>query len=710
METTGRHEDVTERESDGMKTQTQITGSHRYQSHYQDSIMPHMMSQKGQDTEPGSTESHNPSPPPHLSATNTVTTSTPTSTETTSSSSDNDRPQASCTISAATSDYARESMNSSVPAAVGSDTNTNTTVRNPLSSQEHSWNHHTNQIQHHHQSDSDDYGETDAQYSTDSRYAAPSSSFPSAIKLLVSNNVAGSIIGRSGQTISDLQSKSGTRIKLSQTGDYYPGTQDRVCLVQGQPENVKKATSFLLTRLFALQQQQHYHHFAWHRQHHERGLFTPDPMFGMHDPGHPTLVPGFSFVVRVLVPAPCCGMIIGKGGTNIKQMVDNSGVASVRLSPKEGGGSDVPGTYPVTPSPAAAAALVSATSERVVTITGPDLNSCLKCMYIILDGMSSHLDISRYANMTTSYSRVMSAAQNAFTGTQSAAVPSSTSARVPMGDVGRQEGMESIFPQQSHQPLQDNLGSNNDSTVAHAVYTEQDSSHQTVNVPPAPPSPQVRSGLPFAPLVGGTAPFLPPESSSSRTSNPSLYMMPPVSQTSMQGTHETLAHGSSSDRLAHQMENSLHVSEPTAAAEGPLASYPPSGTQFAPQMPQPTHQPPGFVAQIAVPDSIIGSILGRGGRTLNELQALSGTRIRISQRGEYLPGTRNRVVTIRGQNAQSVTTAQFFMSQRMVLPPTAAYIPQENSRPEFGMMYSSETVFLGPQTTPEIHDSQQSPS
>ena len=80
-----------------------------------------------------------------------------------------------------------------------------------------------------------------------------------------------------------------------------------------------------------------------------------------------------------------------------------------------------------------------------------------------------------------------------------------------------------------------------------------------------------------------------------------------------------------------------------------------------------------FTAQILIPDSMIGSILGRGGRTLNELQLLSATRIRISQRGEYMPGTRSRIVTIRGSTDQAVWQAQFLMSQRIVLPPTAAY-------------------------------------
>eukprot|EP00533_Pseudo-nitzschia_delicatissima_P006046 CAMPEP_0116111586 /NCGR_PEP_ID=MMETSP0327-20121206/18527_1 /TAXON_ID=44447 /ORGANISM="Pseudo-nitzschia delicatissima, Strain B596" /LENGTH=218 /DNA_ID=CAMNT_0003604833 /DNA_START=128 /DNA_END=780 /DNA_ORIENTATION=+ len=116
-----------------------------------------------------------------------------------------------------------------------------------------------------------------------------STSYQSAIKLMVSNNVAGSIIGRAGQTISELQTQSSARIKLSQTGDYYPGTQE----------------------------QQHTQH-SW------------QPRKGTNAAG------GFDFVVRLLVPSSSCGMIIGKGGANIKHMEETSGVASVRLSPKEG--------------------------------------------------------------------------------------------------------------------------------------------------------------------------------------------------------------------------------------------------------------------------------------------------------------------------------------------------------------------------------------
>eukprot|EP00542_Grammatophora_oceanica_P014076 CAMPEP_0194035200 /NCGR_PEP_ID=MMETSP0009_2-20130614/7658_1 /TAXON_ID=210454 /ORGANISM="Grammatophora oceanica, Strain CCMP 410" /LENGTH=731 /DNA_ID=CAMNT_0038676467 /DNA_START=380 /DNA_END=2575 /DNA_ORIENTATION=+ len=519
--------------------------------------------------------------------------------------------------------------------------------------------------------------------------------FTSAVKLLVSNNVAGSIIGRSGQTISDLQTQSATRIKLSQSGDYYPGTQDRVCLVQGQSDNVKKAMSLLLTRLYALQQQQHYHHFAWQRQQQERAMIH-DPVYGsVHDPlgTHPSLVPAFAFVVRVLVPTPCCGMIIGKGGSNIKQMVDSSGVSSVRLSPKEGGG-DTAGLYPPTASPAAAAAVVSATSERVVTITGPDLNSCLKCMFIILDGMTSNPEISRYANMTTSYSRVMSAAQSALGVAGAVGVRRSNSGHqlteTPGLDayVGGQVQASSSFGAIDGQFIerQNSLPSPAPGGFVHLRGSDPHMGYDGSNQPPLLPEPQAFRQSP-------SRPTLQPNQANPGyfVQSPGAYMQPPPAQLSEAPTQSS-GSMSSPDLLALQMQDSMRMNEPALMD-------PSSSQQFVPQVPQQTHSPPGFQAQVAIPDSLIGSILGRGGRTLNELQLLSNTRIRISQRGEFVPGTKNRVVTVRGQTLQSVTAAQYMMSQRMVLPPTAyAHQPQQQQQqqqqpervdaPPYGMPYS----------------------
>ncbi|CAN0194769.1 unnamed protein product [Discosporangium mesarthrocarpum] len=39
---------------------------------------------------------------------------------------------------------------------------------------------------------------------------------------------------------------------------------------------------------------------------------------------------------------------------------------------------------------------------------------------------------------------------------------------------------------------------------------------------------------------------------------------------------------------------------------------------------------------------MVGVILGRGGATVVEIQNMTGARIQVSQRGDFLPGTHNR--------------------------------------------------------------------
>lgn len=466
--------------------------------------------------------------------------------------------------------------------------------------------------------------------------------YPSAIKLLVSNNVAGSIIGRAGQTISELQTDSSARIKLSQTGDYYPGTQDRVCLIQGQIENVKIAVRLLLERFYMLQEQQHSQHLAWQPKPNE-----PVPL-------------GFDFVVRLLVPSASCGMIIGKSGSNIKHMEEASGVSSVRLSPKESGDP---------PSPSGA--MISGTSERIVTLTGPTMDSCLTCLHIILDGMMAHHEICRYSNMTTSYSRVV--IQGAFGGVPTGPIPGRPLFMVPSGATQESAMWEGgnlyQFGTAKRSSSSPDLSGQIpwDQRVTSRI--SQETSTPPLSRPPHPREALQPYGNSFAEGPQSYAHETPPMIPSPARGPPSNANPPPLYLLDQGPISNSF---SAPDLVALQQQDTIRINAPPSSGS---LEY----THFAPQLPQPT--PPGFTAQVLVPDTLIGSILGRGGRTLNELQMHSNTRIRISQRGEYVPGTRNRIVTIRGPTANSVNLAQYLMSQRMVLPPTATYSPPQSFHP-----------------------------
>lgn len=53
-----------------------------------------------------------------------------------------------------------------------------------------------------------------------------------------------------GRIITQLQNNTSTRVKLSQKNEFFPGTHDRVALVQGeQPARVAEAVAEMLRRL-----------------------------------------------------------------------------------------------------------------------------------------------------------------------------------------------------------------------------------------------------------------------------------------------------------------------------------------------------------------------------------------------------------------------------------------------------------------------------
>jgi RNA-binding protein Nova len=68
-------------------------------------------------------------------------------------------------------------------------------------------------------------------------------------KFLVSNSAAGSIIGRSGSNISQLQQQSGARLQLSRNQEYFPGTQERIMIATGTVNQILTALHLVLTKI-----------------------------------------------------------------------------------------------------------------------------------------------------------------------------------------------------------------------------------------------------------------------------------------------------------------------------------------------------------------------------------------------------------------------------------------------------------------------------
>mmetsp|Transcript_6390 Transcript_6390/g.8545 ORF Transcript_6390/g.8545 Transcript_6390/m.8545 type:complete len:835 (-) Transcript_6390:895-3399(-) len=622
-----------------------------------------------------------------------------------------------------------------------------------------------------------------------------------AIKILVSNNASGSIIGRSGQTISDLQIQSSSRIKLSQSGDCFPGTTDRVCLIQGGLDNVKVAVNLIFRKLYDLQTAQHQQQAQSQQAYGESLRLHTDQEEGVlsnaavaSSAGQDHLAATISktseldgvrpetgrsstgvasadnqmeamasyssrgtsigasplpFSVRILVPTPCCGMLIGRGGSNIKSMAEASGVSSIRLSPKETTevGVTVGGNISSMVSsglPSAAAAAVSATSERIVTVSGPDLNRCITCIKLILDGMAAHPEMCRYLNMTTSYTRAVSAAHAAVA---AAAAQASTGMVSPTaGSIPSQPSVPAIASSspQYHQrpqlisPPQSQQRQSHGGVLSQAPHLSlvlPSSVHPSSSISSLSQQPSLQTPLPpsqchpirrqesqnmgISSQRGGTScsagspvigPMVPPfthgHASSSAHSQqpippPQQSMFVPTSQQASQSpavptvayTQQHATIQKSSWQLRGSNTVSQHSPDISSAGVASASTATPSAIEqlsaqlqktspFSDSRRQPkTNSATDQVVQagqstpsqgqqqaniqIAVPDNLIGAILGRGGQTLTELQLCSHTRIQISQRGVFVPGTNHRIVTITGPTADNVTTAQFLINQRM---------------------------------------------
>ena len=118
------------------------------------------------------------------------------------------------------------------------------------------------------------------------------------LKFRISPSAAGSVIGKGGATINEFQALTGARIQLSRSREVFPGTNDRVVIVSGDLNAILQVLYLILTKLVADGE-------------------------GIDRSGTPQLA--------LVVPNGCCGCVIGKGGSKIRNFVEDSR-ADIKLS------------------------------------------------------------------------------------------------------------------------------------------------------------------------------------------------------------------------------------------------------------------------------------------------------------------------------------------------------------------------------------------
>ncbi|KAI0980553.1 hypothetical protein GJ496_011024 [Pomphorhynchus laevis] len=116
------------------------------------------------------------------------------------------------------------------------------------------------------------------------------------IKMLIPAKVAGIVIGKGGANINKLQDESNAKIKISKSHELFPGTDERVCLVNGDIEGVLQVYDNI------------------------QDTFQSRP-----DAVSSDLSSDRINEVQLLVPNTTAGLLIGKGGTNVKQISQETG-------------------------------------------------------------------------------------------------------------------------------------------------------------------------------------------------------------------------------------------------------------------------------------------------------------------------------------------------------------------------------------------------
>ncbi|XP_077467866.1 RNA-binding protein Nova-2 isoform X3 [Stigmatopora argus] len=425
------------------------------------------------------------------------------------------------------------------------------------------------------------------------------------LKVLIPSYAAGSIIGKGGQTIVQLQKETGATIKLSKSKDFYPGTTERVCLVQGTVEALNGVHDFIAEKVREMPQSS--------QKSEPVSILQPQT----------TVNPDRIKQAKLIVPNSTAGLIIGKGGATVKAVMEQSG-AWVQLSQKPEGIN---------------------LQERVVTISGepeqnrkaveiivqkiqedPQSSSCLNISYSNITGpvANSNPTGSPYANSA----EVMPAAAAA-----AAATASSLLGQAGLAGVG-------AFP-----TTMSSLSGNDLLTITSALNTLASYGYNT-NSLGLGLNPATTSGV-LAAVAANANP------AAAAAAN---LLASYASDASTSAAHQAAAAaaglgGFSLGSLAAGATNGyLSAASPLVASSLLATEKLAEGAKE--------------VVEIAVPENLVGAILGKGGKTLVEYQELTGARIQISKKGEFIPGTRNRKVTITGSQA-ATQAAQYLISQRI---------------------------------------------
>lgn len=127
-----------------------------------------------------------------------------------------------------------------------------------------------------------------------------------AFKVLVTDNLAASILGARGAVKDEIQQETGTKLVFSNRGDYFPHTYFRVLAIYSDdPHNIMRAFEWILPRIVDAGEEE------------RKNPPKEGPELLGKEPGE--------YVFRFCVTKKMSSHIIGSGGVNIKQIRTETG-------------------------------------------------------------------------------------------------------------------------------------------------------------------------------------------------------------------------------------------------------------------------------------------------------------------------------------------------------------------------------------------------
>ncbi|KAK9702038.1 KH domain [Popillia japonica] len=450
-------------------------------------------------------------------------------------------------------------------------------------------------------------------------------------KVLVPSGAAGAIIGKGGETIAQLQKDTGARLKMSKSHDFYPGTTERVCLITGNVDAILKALDFIMEKI---------------REKPDLGKPLTESENKMQDRDKQ---------VKILVPNSTAGMIIGKAGNYIKQIKEDSG-AYVQISQKS---KDV------------------SLHERCITVIGEkDANkkACAMILSKIVDDPQSgtclnvsYADVSGpVANFNPTGSPFAQSTTPAFNASNASINTGLSTAQNMMLNGGLNLSLNLNTPGQNVGTLTAQLLESIKMQLRTSGYSEP----QLMEICAAL-SVLAKYGI-LATLglggAGGLQNYLNfDQTAGSNAANSSVFGA--IGQVNLS---ECIGATSPTSRSKLEFETFDPFRHQSSQAAAPISINNNSfglgtGQQMAvlSKSPTPAELNGGKDSKnVEIAEVIVGAILGPGGRSLVEIQQLSGANIQISKKGIFAPGTRNRIVTITG-NTNAINTAQYLIEQRI---------------------------------------------